>query len=289
MTSNAGTACHWRHRGPIGTDLLKPAETHPPAEDPEIFWTGFAAFRVAAVETDGSLCLFSRSQIIFVHDSDSSPACLHPEWWGTLVKDEEGKGLPTSTWCPSIKEAIDEAVYSTERGIQHTANGFNGHEWEDQWWMVWELTLYSSTVTALMNMNAISPGAVKPAGPKQRHRRMIKTWNISRPIDMTKLTGWHRRTFGLTLGRCEKHLVKKRGVWEDVKIQDDTKLTHGMCEQWGCFKLTSLFNGKCHECWNTLWANDKYANLSDDPEWILDCERPMQEVDEDSSGTIDVD
>ena len=141
-----------------------------------------------------------------------------------------------------------------------------------------------------MNLNAISPGAVRPTGPKRwdpvakaykpLQMRTIKTWNISKPIDMTKLTGWHRGTYGPNLGKCEKHLVKQRRVWEDVKICGCTKLATGVCTRWGCQELTGcrsyvteLVDGLCSRCFNELRGREAYAEISDQSEWILDSER----------------
>ena len=272
-------ACHWKQ-----TDQDNHATDTSNRREPS--WTGFSAFQVTAVEFDGSLCLFSRNQIIFVHDADAAPTNIDPKWWGTTVKDQMGKDLSASTWCSTMKEAIDEAVHSKDRGIRTGSTKSTGHEWETVWWLVWELTLYGEAVTDLVNMHSLSPGAIYPKGlmmwdPETKTRKQhhtIKTWNISVPIDMKRLSGWHRtHRSGMSthaMGRCEKHLVKQKQVWEDVRIQLDenlTALSTGRCRQWGCLRNTALFNGKCSECWNMLWANNKH-NIRNNQNWILECE-----------------
>ena len=151
MSNDAGTACHWR---PIfGTPPLD-------IKEKKTSWKGFTAFRIASVEENGSVRLYSRNQEIIVNDDNKSPAVLHPAWWGSLVQDEAGMDMPASTWCSSLREAIDEAAFSTYRGIDRR------HEvWEDYWWMIWELTLWDDTVTGMVSMNSISPGAITPIGP----------------------------------------------------------------------------------------------------------------------------
>ena len=294
--------CHWR---PIyGASPLDIREK-------KASWTGLAAFAVTPGEVnegirlqtkghDGSLC----SPLFTVNDENRTPAVLHPEWWGTTVQDEEGINMPVSTWCSSLREAIDEAASSPFRGID------NRHaSWEDHWWMIWELTLWSDTITSLVNMNSISPVAIVATGPtrwdpatktcKPLELPTIKAWNISRPIDMATLTGWHQphKYSADALGKCEKYLVKQRCVWEDVKIRGCTKLVTGACTRWGCQELTGcrsyvteLVDGLGSRCFNELRGRETYAELSDHSEWILDSERPSPATGEDmSEGELDVD
>ena len=163
-------------------------------------WKGYAAFQVIDDSKGLRLRVSPTYSPLTVIDDEfrqhrSTPTILYPEWWGGMVRDEQDTKLPVSTWCASLREAVIEAASSQHRGVNNgSLMGSRGTHWwvDDHWWLVWELTLWSDTITGLVNANSISPTAISVAGRKPLDDSpLIKAWNISRPFDMTTISGQH--------------------------------------------------------------------------------------------------
>ena len=90
---------------------------------------------------------------------------------------------------------------------------------------------------------------------------------------MATLAGWHQPHGDDmdVLGTCDKYLVNRGSVWENIHIRNDMKLTKGMCKQreWqehaSCRSNdTGLVNGICSHSFNIPQEQGTHVELSDD-------------------------
>ena len=253
-------------------------------------WKGYAAFLVIDDSKGLRLRVSPTYTPLTVTDHAlrqhrSTPAVLSPEWWGSTVRDEHNTELPVSTWCASLKDAITEAATSHYRGVD-----VKHKSWEDHWWVVWELTLWSDTITGLVNANSISPTVISIEERKSLEPSTIKAWNISRPLDMTAIGGRHHpyRVDGAGyigagcadyIGKCEKHIVKKKCVWRDVAVRENTRLTLGKCSREGCayegHEVDIISGGEfglCSRCFNEIQGRYTHETESDQSDAMQDDE-----------------
>ena len=221
-------------------------------------WTGYAAFAVAPLDDRKGVCLSIQGHEIRVDDEIQEPNTLRPEWWGHTVQDEHGMERRVSIWCTGPMEAINVASHSADN---------NGEPWGNRWWMIWKLTLWNDTIADLVQTGSISPTAIvvnplmksRQEGETHVTKTTLRAWQISRPIDMGTLEGYHQTyNGGMTMqGKCEKYLISQENVWFNVKINKNTKLTQGTCSRWEwqeqsrCrLRNTKLVNNLCSHCFN---------------------------------------
>ena len=104
------------------------------------------------------------------------------------------------------------------------------------------------------------------SGQHLQRRSLGKLWEVP-----------HRADGAGYIGKCEKHIIKKKSVWKDVVVRESTRLTSGKCSRGGCTNagrevdiIVSSGVKLCSKCYNEVRGKYTYEDESDHSEWLTE-------------------